>query len=337
MLPAPQDVSHTNHHAEEIYGPILVGVFFSTVLYGVYRWKALQMFTYHEKSSKRDSVWTRGLVLCLFICITLTTAFNMVAVYQPLIQEFGSLHSELPFYLRPGLCISSGLISTPVQLLMAWRIMVVTGTRLWTCVIVAIAMLSFGASICTAIKVSFKPDVSQFAESRAAPITWLASSAVADLIITGVLVYSLHVRKSGYNTSLDTYVNHIIRVTVQTGALTAMFAFSDTLVFAALKVLSPLPSDLSLNSYFAWGLALPNLYISTILSSLNARDSWTNRENALLPTSSNDNHSQSGLKFWGSMALHNPAHIDTEIQSELNGEIGVQTCPCPTHEPMNWK
>ncbi|KAJ7588318.1 hypothetical protein C8J56DRAFT_941363, partial [Mycena floridula] len=319
MVPPPQDVSPTNHLAEEIYGPILVGVFFSTVLYG--------MFTYHEKSSKRDSRWTQGLVLCLFLCITLKTAFNMVAVYQPLVQQFdidlGQLHLQLPisqsfsiFRVNATLKdpVMTGIISTPVQLLMAWRVMVVTETRLWTYIIVALAMLSLGASMCITIQVSLKPNVSQLHELRAPAMTWLVSSAVDDLIITGVLVYSLHVRKSGYNTSLDTYVNYIIRLTVQTGALTAILALSDALGFNVLLKVFP----------FAWSLALPNLYISTILSSLNARDSWTNRGNALLPASFNDSYSQSGLKFWGSMALQNPARIDIEMQSELNGEMGVQ-------------
>ncbi|KAJ7588231.1 hypothetical protein C8J56DRAFT_941181 [Mycena floridula] len=323
MLSAPRDVSPTNHLAEGIYGPLLVGVFLSTLLYG--------MFTYHEKSSKRDSIWTRGLVLCLFLCITLKTAFNMLAIYQPLVQQFG----------RPTL---SGIISTPVQLLMAWRIMLVTETRLWTCIIVAVAILSFGASISTTIELSLKPGFSQLHEVRTAPITALVSSATVDLIITGVLVYSLHVRKSGYNTSLDTYVNHIIRLTAQTGALTAIFALSAVLVSMIVKIgdTNLACIGLSLNSCFAWSLALPNLYISTILSSLNARDSWTNRGNALLPASSNDSYSQSGLKFWGSMALQNPASIDIEMQPELNGEMGeggpgVQNCRCVPNKSMNWK
>ncbi|KAJ7588314.1 hypothetical protein C8J56DRAFT_941356, partial [Mycena floridula] len=182
-------------------------------------------------------------VLCLFLCITLKTAFNMVA-------QFGRVNNTT--LTDP---VMTGIISTPVQLLMAWRIMVVTETRLWTCIIVAIAMLAFGASIWTTIEVSSKPAFSQFTEFRIAPITGLASSATADLIITGVLVYSLHVRKSGYNTSLDTYMNHIIRLTVQTGALSAIFAFSEALVFVILKVFS-----------FSWVLALSNLYFSTILS-----------------------------------------------------------------------
>ncbi|KAJ7577123.1 hypothetical protein C8J56DRAFT_1061266 [Mycena floridula] len=311
MLVPSQDVSLTDHHAEEIYGPILVGVFLSTVLYGV---NIVQMFTYNEKSSKRDSIWTRGLVLCLFLCITLKTAFNMLAVYQPLVQQFGDLHPELPFYLRSDPVLTA-IISTSVQALMAWRIMVVTETRLWSFIIVAMAMLSFGSSMWTTIAFAFKPAVSQFSEHPTALIIWLVSSATADLMITGVLAYSLHVRKSGYNTSLDTYVNHIIRLTTQTGALTTIFALSDALVFSALE-------DTTI--CFPWGLALPYFYISTILSSLNARDSWTNSGNALLPASSNDVHSQSGLNFWGSMALQHLARIDIEMQSESNGEMGVQ-------------
>ncbi|KAJ7588161.1 hypothetical protein C8J56DRAFT_1164769 [Mycena floridula] len=305
MLPVPQDVSPTNDCAEEIYGPVLVGVLFSTLLYGV---NIVQMFTYHEKSSKRDSVWTRGLVLCLFLCITLKTVFNMVAVYQSLVQQFGDLHPQLPFYLRSD-PVMTGIISTPVQLLMAWRIMVVTETRLWTCIIVAVAMLAFGASIWTTIEVSFKPGFLQFAEFRAAPITWLVSSAVTDLIITGILVYSLHVRKSGYNTFLETYVNHVIRLTVQTGALTAIFALSNALVFIILK---------HTTIVFAWDLAISNLYLSTILSSFNARDSWKNGGLALFPAYPNDTDLESGSNFCGSMAPQNPAQIDIDMPLVLS-------------------
>ncbi|KAJ7584505.1 hypothetical protein C8J56DRAFT_951193 [Mycena floridula] len=317
MLPALQ-VSLPNHLAEKIYGPILVGVLLSTLLYGVCMFLPASSTNHSDQSLCRDSVWTRGLVLCLFLCITLKTAFNMVSIYQALLQQFGQPHPQLPF-CKPGMIL--GMISTPVQLLMAWRIMVVTETRLWTCIIVAVAMLSFGASICATIQAASRPASSPLAVLPIAPMTWLVSSAITDLIITGVLVYSLHVRKSGYNTSLNTYVNHIIRLTAQTGALTAIFALSDALVFV---ILEPMCIDLSLNSCFVWDLALPNLYISTILSLLNARDSWTNRGNALLPASSNGRYSQSGLKFWGSVALQNPACIDTEMQSELNGEMGVQ-------------
>ncbi|KAJ7577201.1 hypothetical protein C8J56DRAFT_971291 [Mycena floridula] len=324
MLPAPRDVSPTNHLAEGVDGPILVGVFFSTVLYGV---NIVQRF-----------IWTRGLVvseqmcwstlmfrkvLCLFLCIT-SRLHSIWLLYINLLSsnlvgpphlrrhpllidiDLGHLHSETTFWD----------LSTPVQLLMAWRIMVVTETRLWTCIIVAIAMLSFGRCInILTIQVSFKPNVSHVHELRAPALTWLVSSAVTDLIITGVWLFTG--RKSGYNTSLDTYVNRIIRlglVTIPNWCIDNHIALSDALVLIVLKAYPSTAAFL--------GFGTPYLYISTILSSLNARDSWTNSENALLPASSNDVYSQ---KFWGSVALHNPAHIDIEMPvPELNGEIGVQ-------------
>ncbi|KAJ7590148.1 hypothetical protein C8J56DRAFT_1048317 [Mycena floridula] len=274
MPPSPQDPS-LEHIAEEIYAPFLVGVFFSTLLYGI---NVVQVFTYYGHSSKKDSSWLRGLVFFLFICVTASTALNMVAVYLPLIRKFGQVDRVLPLYLRTEPMMTS-IVSMPVQLLMAWRIMIVTQTRVWTCIIVVISLVSFGTSISTTVYLELRPAFSQFPSFRASPVTWLVSSAVADVLITGVLVYSLHEKKSGFNTSLDLYVNHIIRLTIQTGALTALFTLSDALVFIAVK-------DTTI--FFAWGLSLSKLYLSTILSSLNARDTWRDGANALYPSDLNE-------------------------------------------------
>ncbi|KAJ7585318.1 hypothetical protein C8J56DRAFT_892940 [Mycena floridula] len=166
-----------------------------------------------------DSIWLRGLVVFLFICVTASTALNMVAVYHPLIRKFD---------------------------------------------------LRTGASIATTVYMELKPEFSQFPSFRASPVTWLVSSAVADVLITGVLVYSLHKKKSGLNTCLDVYVNHIIQLTI---------ALSEALVFVAVK-------DTTI--FFAWDLSLSKLYLNTILSSLNARDTWKNGANALYPSDLDD-------------------------------------------------
>ncbi|KAJ7576186.1 hypothetical protein C8J56DRAFT_1031999 [Mycena floridula] len=252
MPPAPQDVSPINHLAEEII-PV------------VWRLKkrtekccrCLPTMRHHQREIPfGPGGW--------FV------SEQMWGVYTNVLE--GS--SNLATY---ALNYHFGLIATPVQLLLTWRIMVVTETRLWTCIIVPIAMLAFGGSMWATIEFSFKPAFSQLAEFRVAPITGLVSFALTDLIITGVLVYSLV-------------------VTVQTGALTAIFALSQALAFVILK--------------------------NTAM--LNARDSWTNGGNALLPASSNDVHCQSGSNFWRSMAPQNLSHMDIEIHSELNGEMGVQ-------------
>ncbi|KAJ7574898.1 hypothetical protein C8J56DRAFT_977791 [Mycena floridula] len=296
----PSSSPNLQHLAEEIYGPLLVGVLFSTLLYGA---NVIQAFSYYEKS-KRDSVWIRGLVLFLFFSVTLGTVFNMLAVYQPLVQQFGQMRAlkESPVYLRTD-PIMTAIVSMPVQTFMAWRIMIITQTRLWSCIIATTAMVSFGASLFCTINVSFKPDFAQFSEFRAAPLTWLFASALADVMITGVLVHSLRVRRSGFNASLDAHLNRIIRLTVQTGALTAVFALSDALVFLILK---------NSTIFFSWDLSLSRLYLITVLSSLNARDSFTDRENALYPSVE---ESWSPHQLHGRMIFRSPPRSDMEIQS----------------------
>ncbi|KAJ7588200.1 hypothetical protein C8J56DRAFT_1050259 [Mycena floridula] len=309
MSPTLLEISPPNQQqiAEKIFGPVLVGVLFSTILYGI---NVVQIFTYHETSSKRDSIWICGLVFVLFFSVTINTAFNMFAIYQPLVQQFGQLQSVMPVYLRID-PIMTAIVSMPVQVLMAWRIKVVTEMMLWSGIIIVIAMVSFAASIWTTVLVALQPDFSKYSQIRAAPSTWLITSATADIIIAGVLVYSMHTRKSGVNTSLDAYMNYIIRVTVQTGALTAVFALCDALIFSILK-------DTTI--FFAWDLSLSKLYLMTILCSLNTRDSFTYRGNVLFPSFDNGIRSQSTMNFRGSMAAHlaaqqSPDHIDMEMQA----------------------
>ncbi|KAJ7588208.1 hypothetical protein C8J56DRAFT_1080135 [Mycena floridula] len=326
MSPALLEISPLNQQqfVENIFGPVLVGVLFSTLLYGI---NVVQVFTYHETSSKRDALWIRGLVFFLFFSVTLNTAFNMFGIYQPLVQQFGAnpgqLQPVMPVFLRTD-PIMTAIVSMPVQVLMAWRIKVVTEMMLWSGIIIVIAMVSFAASIWTTVHVALQPDFSKLSQFRTAPITWLVTSSAADIIIAGVLVHSLHARKSGFNNALDAYMNRIIRLTVQTGALTAVFALSDALVFSILK-------DSTI--FFAWDLSLSKLYLMTILSSLNARDSFKHKWNVLFPSSDNGIRSQSAMNFRGSMAAHlvaqqSPGHIDMEMQPvQFSWRVASSTGP----------
>ncbi|TFY62796.1 hypothetical protein EVJ58_g3644 [Rhodofomes roseus] len=66
-----------------IFGPMLVGVFFNCILFGV-----MVMQTY-----SKDITWIRYFVIYLFIVETVNTACDMYLIYQPLVQEFGTPQS----------------------------------------------------------------------------------------------------------------------------------------------------------------------------------------------------------------------------------------------------
>jgi len=94
-------------------------------------------------------------------------------------------------------------------------------------------------------------------------LVWLLSACVADVLITASLVFSLSRRWTGFEAT-DDAISKIIRMTVQTGMLTAFFAIADVVFFLTLP-------HAALN--FIWDLALSKLYTNCLMSTLNARAS----------------------------------------------------------------
>jgi len=103
---------------------------------------------------------------------------------------------------------------------------------------------------------------------------WFLSATVADVLITGTLVINLSKRKTGF-AATDDAISKIIRMTVQTGMITALFAIGDVIFFMTLKS--------AWN--FIWDLALTKIYANCLLSTLNARA-------GLKEMSSHSNHRQ---------------------------------------------
>ncbi|KAJ7125316.1 hypothetical protein C8R44DRAFT_980505 [Mycena epipterygia] len=93
-------------------------------------------------------------------------------------------------------------------------------------------------------------------------LTWSISAAVSDAIITISLITSLKRRKTGVKPT-DDAINRIIRNALQTGAITVAFNILNVALFVAL------PSS-TLN--FVFDFALPKLYSSALVSTLNARE-----------------------------------------------------------------
>ncbi|KAJ7588648.1 hypothetical protein C8J56DRAFT_889414 [Mycena floridula] len=164
-------------------------------------------------------------------------------------------------------------ISTPVQLFMAWRIKVLTGSNLAAIGISVLSVVACGGGLATSVCVALEPDFRKFSEFAAAPSTWLVTSAVCDVVIAVLLFYALSKKKSGF-AHMDDYITRIMLITVQTGTLTAVAALADTIVLISIK-LKMVPNLIS-RRFFSWDLSLSRLYTNTLLSSLNARNSWYN-------------------------------------------------------------
>ncbi|KAF8529706.1 hypothetical protein BU17DRAFT_79789 [Hysterangium stoloniferum] len=190
----------------------------------------------------------------------------MAMMFQPLVQEYGmaSAVTRSPTMLAAD-GVTTVLISTPVQLFIAWRIKIISSSLVMPSIIAFFSFCSFVGGIATTICVSLIPEYARLHEFDGAPTTWLTSSAIADIIITVTLVISLR-RCRTDRTSTNDVLDRIIRLTIQTGAITAIFAILDAAIFLGKR-------HTSLN--FAWDFPLGKLYTNSLLSTLNARAGWS--------------------------------------------------------------
>ncbi|KAF8234623.1 hypothetical protein L208DRAFT_1261097, partial [Tricholoma matsutake] len=245
------------------FGPMLIGAFLNAILYGV----SAERSPLAWASRCPETALITLQVLYLFIIETVNTACDVGVVFQPLILEFGenpSITSGKPPIFFPHTPIATVMISSPVQIFTAWRIMIISRSKWMGLVISALSLASFAGGLWTTVDVAVFRVFARKPELNRPGVVWFVASAVADVLITGSLIYSLNRRKTGL-TYTDSYVNRIIRLTVQTGLVTSFFALTDLVSF----LISP---ETAIS--FIWDFSLSKLYTNALLSTFNARAGW---------------------------------------------------------------
>ncbi|KAH9933207.1 uncharacterized protein BXZ73DRAFT_101169 [Epithele typhae] len=310
--------------AAATYGPIFVGVVFNILLYGI---MITQTYLYFN-TYKKDRIWMKAFVGLLFLCDTLNCAFDISFLYIPLVNNFGDPNAlataSWVFATDP---VMTAIIGSLVQLFFAWRVKVLTHSTLAVVVIAACAVCQFLGGLGTSIAVGMIPEFVQFQKFEVIVIIWLAFSAVADCLITVALVWHLRSHKTGFATT-DDLVNRIIRLTVQTGLITALCALIDLILFLA----SPTGLHLTFN------LPLSKLYTNSLMSSLNSRSGWKYGNNGSGDSSSDDmNRVERGVRHLAvrgesgrrvSQMTPNQVYIDVESH-EMVDVIDTKGCYPP--------
>ncbi|KAJ3968490.1 hypothetical protein EV361DRAFT_414475 [Lentinula raphanica] len=291
---------------------MLIGVFFNMILYGVL---LNQMFFYYQ-TYRSDTLWIKCLVTYLFIVETANTVFDILIMYQPLITEYGTEKAVQYFPTQPIVVV---LVSMPIQCFFAWRILKITKSYIIPAIIVLLALTSATGGFITGIKLVILKVFIKKPELHWSALLWFLPSCAADILITVTLVQSLSKRKNGFSAT-NTMIDKLIRMTVQTGMITAICAIGDVACFMALP-------HTAIN--FIWDLALAKLYTNCLMSTLNARSSLliTSRSSTsggmYIDVRNSSNHKdassripQSGVRFARNPHLNSGAGSDIyELES----------------------
>ncbi|KAJ7354346.1 hypothetical protein DFH08DRAFT_955745 [Mycena albidolilacea] len=242
-----------------LFGPMLIGVVLNMMLYGAV---VTQMFTYYQRYTN-DSAWIRYFMLYLLIVETANVFVEFGIIYQPLIIQYGK-DAAIAFSpkLLPGDAVLISIVSAPIQLFTAWRISVITGSRILPGFIALLSLSSFAAGITVSAKVIAFPEFRSFENFTIVVIVWLVLSAACDIVIAVGMTHALYTRKTGL-AAIDGRINQIIRLTLETGALTALTALADVTFFLVFP-------RTTMN--FIVDFPLSALYTCSILAMLNSRE-----------------------------------------------------------------
>ncbi|KAJ7649047.1 hypothetical protein DFH06DRAFT_1208866 [Mycena polygramma] len=246
-------------------GPILVGTQLNWALLGVL---TLQIYNFYC-NFPNERVGIKALVYWLFFLDLAQTAFTSHFAFGILVTGWGdpNVFAHLP-WSSCSIPVLAGLVSFSVQLFFAWRIYVLEGDKsryvLAICVlIVVVGLMQSLSAIVNGIRYAFSSQLSDILQLVIGVKIWLIGSAVCDVVIalTMITILTRYRRMTPWKKS-DNVITKLIYNTVETGAITAIAAIVEVILF----LLYP--------QYFFHetpGFILGKMYSNVVLATLNSR------------------------------------------------------------------
>jgi len=260
-------------------GPILIASSFNWGLLGVL---ILQVYNFYI-SFPTERAGTKVLVYTLLTLDILQTAFTSHYAWYILVSGWGDPgHLSQIIWSGITIAMTGGIVSGIVQIYFAWRIWSLMGrshvATAISSVIVLVALMQSISAIVVSIRFAIaSADVSKIPNFNTGVEVWLAGSFVCDILIAGTMVtiFAIARRQSPWKRT-DTLLTRLIVNTVETGAITAVTAGVDLLLYL-------LWQDNFLHQVPAF--ILGKLYSNVVLAILNSRKrQFSERDDSSLHT-----------------------------------------------------
>ncbi|KAJ7499282.1 hypothetical protein FB451DRAFT_1384989 [Mycena latifolia] len=242
--------------------PVFVGTLLNWALFGVLCVQVGIYFTVFK-----DRPYSKILVSFVFVLEILATLANT----RDTIRVFGAGWGNMDILDEVGWAWFSvpiiGSISAAVgQGFFARRIYILGQKNLYVpALIIALTALQLGAGIWSGVEICLARTFShlQLQNTNVKPAdTWLAASSACDLIIVSSMAFHLLKSRNPDFRYTNAILSRILRMTVETGLLCAVFAIADLYLITKYE-----------GTYYHLGLCIPlsKVYSNSILLILNSR------------------------------------------------------------------
>ncbi|KAF8631333.1 hypothetical protein AX15_002452 [Amanita polypyramis BW_CC] len=260
-------------------GPILVGAFLNTYLYGLV---SLRFLTYYT-SAFEDPLWIRAIVSILFVTDTVHSASLIYLVWVCCVANFTNpeillLHTIWPYPFTP-IAIAIGALATHIFLgyrlvpsiystsyaatCQPPRIYRFTQLKILFGFICTIAMAIFIMGFIVGIEAwTITYDAEQSLLLSTLAICWLGLQVGLDVSIAAIMSFCLYrLRSSFWQT--NTVIYRLMRVAIQTGFFCTVFAMGNMIS------LLTIPKS---TVYATFSFVMGRIYTNTVMDILNMRD-----------------------------------------------------------------
>ncbi|KAF8529965.1 hypothetical protein JB92DRAFT_2695155, partial [Gautieria morchelliformis] len=243
-------------------GPRLLGILFNWSLLGVL---TMQIYLYFL-NFPNDRRFIKLIVYVLYIIDWAQTCSATYDAFQWFVYGWGSidaLYNTYTGYLNVP--ILSSIVGAIVQIFFGWRIWVFSKSNAVFCAIIFLALLQLGGGGAVAFFVSpLTKDPSEVSRSnglvRSVGIR-LGGSALVDTVIAISMTYYLLKVKEQAVGRMNNVLTRLIRLTIETGTVTALAAIVDLVFFVSQKN----------GLHQVSGVILGKLYTNTLLVLFNNR------------------------------------------------------------------
>ncbi|KAK0454314.1 hypothetical protein EV421DRAFT_2046804, partial [Armillaria borealis] len=240
---------------ERLSGPMIVA---SLLHWGLFGTLSVQLYLYYLAFPK-DRKFTKYLVYGVYVVEFVQTILVSHDIFAVFGYGFGDLEAvtEMRFNWLT-VPVMSGAAACVGQVFYAYRILILSNSRIVPIFVTCVrCQCSFSVEVWLIyLQVSLTSSV-------AAIITgiWCGGSALCDVVIAICMTYYLMRSNTGFRRT-RIIVTKLIRLTIETGSLTAVVALLNLILFFALP-------DQSF--YTAPALLMPKLYANTVYMVLNSR------------------------------------------------------------------
>ncbi|KAG2049335.1 hypothetical protein BDR06DRAFT_999276 [Suillus hirtellus] len=232
----------------QLTGPLVLGYQFNWGLYGVL---ATQLYTYHQ-AGFQDNRLIKSIVHGLFVLETLQLIMATHDSFHTLALGWGNDGDLLNVWLSWfDLPVLTGITSATIQCFYAWRLYILSKSLVLVITIAAIALVQGSAAMAEGIQIFISQNVPGTQDDTfkttavcvltmlggyilTRPQVWLGGTALCDIIICCAMFYFLSKSRTGFRAT-DSLLNKLIRITIETGMLTAIIAIIELTLFLTFK------------------------------------------------------------------------------------------------------